>query len=160
MFALAGCGSSSKPAITRSQGPKPPPAKHLAQGVDYSGTADVGGKPVKVQVRMTPLTFARRAMAKGRQRARIQYRIKNLGPMAFKDTVGAFALVDANANLYTEVISSAFRPSLAGVHGAIVIPPGATRTGYIAYQVPANVKITGATFTSSVTSDQLSWQIP
>ena len=162
LLALAGCGSNGKSSVTTSttKGPKPPSPKHIGQGADYSGAGDVGGKPVRVKLRMTPVSFTGKATAKGRQLARLQVRVKNLSPAPFKDAVGAFALTDKLGNLYTSVVNAAFQPSLAGAHGAIVIPAGATRTGFIGYRVPAATKITGFVFTSSITSDQLSWKIP
>ena len=159
VLAVAGCGSKDKASTTTAVA-KPPPPKHIGQGVDYSGSGQAGGRTATIKVRITPLTFTARAHAKQGKLARLELRIENLGKDPFRDTAGAFALTDHLGNLYVQIAGAAFQPPLAGAHGAIVVPPGAQRTGYIGYRVPAGVRITGLTFTSSVTSDQLMWTVP
>jgi len=157
VLALAGCGSKAKSPTTATV--KQPPVKHIGQSVGYSGSGAAAGKPVRIQVRITPLAFTPSARAHQGKLARLQLRIENLGSQPFKDVAGALALSDKVGNLYVQIVADAFRPSLAGAHGAIVVPPKASRTGYVGYRVPARVRIVGLTFTSSVTSDQLTWKV-
>ncbi|MEU9255461.1 DUF4352 domain-containing protein [Streptomyces sp. NPDC048270] len=152
-------------AAPAAQQPSPTPSLPATVGatIDLTGTGD-GEKLAVTLVQVVDPARAQDEIATpaaGTRFVAVQFRLKNIGTVVYKDSPGNGAqVVDAQGQQF----DTAFYSSNAGVSfpGSITVAPGDTGLGFLTFEVPKASKITKVQFSMNggLAPDTGQWNVP